>query len=920
MAQHSVPSPTVAPHASDPHELSLALGTNPDVGLTAAAAAGKLRADGPNIVGGDAPPSLLARLGHQFRNPLVGLLIVAVAISTLAWVLDDEGGWPIDAIVIGFIVVANAVLGVAQEYRADRAVAALATMTSARATVRRDGRSIRVPTSEVVVGDVLLLEAGDVVAADARLVVNAGLQVSEALLTGESEPVFKATSAVDATSLLADRTSMAHAGTSVVSGRCTALVTATGTATAVGEIARMLAETERPPTPLEKEIAGVGRVLGTAVVIISIVIAGVTALSSSVDSISDVVAILLIGVSIAVAAVPEGLPAVLSLVLALGVQRMARRNALVKRLASAETLGAASVIFTDKTGTLTRNEMAVRRIALSTGCVTVGDTPGDGFQGPDGNATDAATAELARAALGAAALASDAAPDGSGATDPTEQALVRAADAMTDGLRLRRIAELPFTPERRRMSVLVAGADDEPDSRWIFTKGAPDELLDRCSHELLPGGERRVLTGDARDRWTAAVDQLANDAMRTMLVARRRIEVGREGLHEGDETELTVLGVVGLIDPPRAEAGEAVAAAAEAGIRVIMLTGDHPRTAAAIARLLAIGQPGEVALTGHDIDAVDDDDLKLLLREHSVFARVAPAHKLRMVQLLQSDGHVVAMTGDGVNDAPALKAADIGTAMGASGTEVAREAADMVLTDDDFSTIIAAVAAGRTIFRNIRSFLRYLLSSNVGEVLTMFAGVLFAGALGLRGQGDQVIAPLTAAQILWINLLTDTGPALALGLDRPDDATMRHPPRRRQDRVIDAPMQRGIGLVGLTMAVATLLTLDAMRPGGLIEGSADLETARTAAFTVLVLAQLFNCFSARSEHRSAFRDWASNPTLLAAIGVSLALQIAVVHVPFLQQAFKTTDLTVTEWLMATLVASSVLWVAEARKVLSRRAP
>ncbi len=488
---------------------------------------------------------------------------------------------------------------------------------------------------------------------------------------------------------------------------------------------------------------------------------------------------------------------------------------------------------------------------------------------------------------------------------------------MADPAKIERLSELPFHADRKRMSVLVKGLKaDAADALTIVTKGAPDVLLDHCIDELTLDGPV-ALTAERRTFWLNETAALADQAMRTLLIASRSTE--REfALDDSSETNLTLIALVGLMDPPRTEVAGAIATAQRAGIRVVMLTGDHPNTATSIASSLGISSTGEAALTGSDIDAVDDARLAELLETKSVFARVAPAHKLRMVQALQDVGHVVAMTGDGVNDAPALKAADIGTAMGQSGTDVAREAADMVLTDDNFATIVEAVQAGRVIFTNVKSFLRYLLSSNVGEVLAIFLGVVFAGVIGLQGDGSEIVAPLTAVQILWINLLTDTGPAFALGVDPGNPHVMDEAPRRPGERVIDGAMQRGIAIVGLTMAAATLITFDAKRPGGLIEGTADVATAQTAAFTVLVLAQLFNCFSARSDTESAFRRWSHNPLLLVAVGVSLLLQVAVVYLPFLQEGFGTTSLSLTDWLMATAVASSVLVASEVRKLFERR--
>lgn len=904
-------------HAIEVEALVAQLDTDGERGLTTLEAERRLATDGPNQLTTEAPRSLFARLVAQFRDPLVILLLAAIVISLVAWALEEDPGTPIDAIVIAGIVILNAVIGAVQEERAESAVAALAAMTAARATVIRDGGQTTIDAREVVAGDVLVLAEGDAITADGRVAASAALRVTEASLTGESEPVEKSPEPIAADAALGDRTNMVHAGTSVVAGHGSAIVTATGMRSEVGHIATLLHETERQDTPLQREIAAVGRFLGLAVIAISVVVVGVTLLVSDIESGSDVVEVLLIGVSLAVAAVPEGLPAVLSIVLAMGVQRMAGRHALVKRLASVETLGSASVICTDKTGTLTRSEMTVRAFVTADGTLTFDDPGYD----PDIGPSDPPPPDAARAlAAGARVCNGGVEPDADGVWhavgDPTEAAVVVAArrcgwrpDPTTD----ERAAEVPFTSDRKRMSVLLA-PDEATVGDRMLVKGAPDVVLPLCDHERT-GGERILLDDERRVWWQDRVDELADQAMRTLAVASRPHPA--DGLDEAHERELTILGIVGIIDPPRPEAAAAVAEAHAAGIRVVMITGDHPRTAGQIAADIGIARPGARVVAGVELDTADDGALEELATTTDVFARVTPAHKLRLVEALQRTGAVAAMTGDGVNDAPALKAADIGTAMGVAGTDVAREAADMVLTDDNFATITSAVAEGRSIFHNIRSFLRYLLSSNMGEVFTMFFGVVLAGVLGLTGEAA-IVAPLTATQILWINLLTDTGPALALGVDPGDPDLMNRPPRPIGSRVIDRAMQNGIVLVGAVMAIATLVMLDARLPGGLIEGTADLETARTSAFTVLVLAQLFNCFSARSDLTSAFRQWAANRWLLIAVAFSLGLQFLVVYVPFLQEAFGTTSLSAADWVWATLAASSVLWAAELRKLVRRR--
>ena len=845
----------------------------------------------------------------------------------VAWIADGADGVPYEAIVIAVIVVLNGALGFVQEARAEQAVAALQRMAAATAGVVRDGRAQRIPAADVVPGDLLVLEEGDAVSADARLVEVASLIVAEAPLTGESTAVAKVAETLDAPAPLGDRVNMVFDGTAVTRGRGRAVVTATGMATEMGTIARLLARTEEQRTPLQREVASIGRMLGIAVIAIAVVVVAAILVTADIDTASDLVDVLLVGVSLAVAAVPEGLPAVLSVVLALGVQRMAQRRAIVKRLSSVETLGSASVICSDKTGTLTKNEMTIQKVVTASGEV---DVTGDGYR-PEGELlvdgrplTDEALLGEVRFVVGGGSLANDAVleeVDGEWAIqgDPTDAAFL-VAEAKIEGLaeareeRFERVGEVPFSSERKLMSTLHA--DDLEGGIAVVTTGAPDVVLTRCTAERV-AGTTHPLTDVRRAAITASVDRLAGLALRTLAVAYRRVPEGeRPPADESVERDLTYLGLVGIIDPPRPEARTAIAEAADAGVRTVMITGDHPITAARIADDLGID--GGRVLTGAELDAIDEPAFREAARQGSVYARVTPEHKLRIVRALQEDGEIVAMTGDGVNDAPALKSADIGVAMGINGTDVTKEAADMILADDNFATIVAAVREGRGIFANIRTFLRFLLSSNVGEVLTMFLGVVLAGVIGLDDTGEAVATPLLATQILWINLLTDSAPALALGVDPPAEGVMRRPPRDPRDRVIDRDMWIGIFWVGLVMAVATLVALDLRLPGGLVGDGGDIATARTMAFTTLVLAQLFNCFNARSDRRSAFVGLFANGWLWGAIALSLGLQVAVVHLSFFNDAFGTIPLSASDWLICVGLASAVLWANEAKKLLDRR--
>ncbi|MDQ2689943.1 MAG: cation-translocating P-type ATPase [Chloroflexota bacterium] len=906
--------------------------TDTNHGLRAAEAAERLRRHGPNRLAAEVQIPAWRRFLAQFADPLIYLLVGAIVVSVLAWALEGASGVPIEAFVIGGIVLGNGVLGYVQERQAERAVAALRRMAAPSARVMRGGEEQRISAEEVVPGDILIVGEGDAVTADARLVSSASLTVAEAPLTGESEPVMKQVAALSKPAALGDRLNMLFAGTAVTRGHGRAVVTATGMATEMGRIAALLERTDVEPTPLQREIGFVGRALGAAVIVIAVIVVVAILLTSEVSGPRALVDVLLLGVSLAVAAVPEGLPAILTVILALGVQRMARRNAIVKRLSSVETLGSASVICTDKTGTLTRNEMTIQRIVTRSGEVAItgtGYAPDGEFRVDGGALEPGALRTEVRVVLGAGSLANDARlvrHDGTwGAEgDPTEAAFLVAerklGTAERRQARFHRHAEIPFSSERKLMSTIEA--DTGHDSEMVvMTKGAPDVLVARCTHERV-GDSVVSLTDDRRAEIRAAVDRLADDALRTLAVAYRPLGTSQPPPADGTlERDLVLAGVVGMIDPPRREVAASIAEAQRAGVRVVMITGDHARTAARIAADLGIGGDGAagapVVITGPELETLDDAALRRAAREASVYARVAPEHKLRIVDALQANGSIVAMTGDGVNDAPALRSADIGVAMGVTGTDVAKEAANMLLADDNFATIVAAVREGRGIFANIRRFLRYLLSSNAGEVLTMFLGVVGAAAIGLSAAGEGLAAPLLATQILWINLLTDSAPALALGFEPPPRDVMRLPPRRPTERVIDGGMAITVGFVGLVMAIATLATLDLALPGGLIPGSRSLDEGRTMAFTVLVFAQLFNALNARSDTTSAFERLFTNWRLYGALGLSLVLQVAVVHLPPLNAGFGTVPLSMTDWIQCALIASSVLWAEELRKLVAR---
>lgn len=905
--------------------------TDASRGLDSQEARARLERYGRNELAGEKPIPAWRKFLRQFEDRLVVLLLVATAISAGLWLYERDSALPYEAIAIFAIVLLNAVMGYLQTSRAEQAIASLRAMTPAETTVLRDGERQKVPAVELVPGDIVLVEEGDTIAADARLIQSTALKTAEAALTGESLPVGKDVAPIAEEALVGDRTNMIFSGTVATYGRGTGVIVATGMQTEMGHIAGMLKRAPSETTPLQQQLDRTGRLLGLIVIAIAVVMVVTLILAEHVRGFSAIVDVLIFGVALAVAAVPEGLPAVVTAVLSLGVQRMARRNALVRHLAAVETLGSADVIASDKTGTLTRNEMTVRRVVTASGSITVAGT---GYA-PEGDVTDAGGGQISAAvrselerALTVADRANNAVlqqRDGRWGVegDPTEGALLVAArkaglDAEGLDARFVRVGEIPFSSERKLMSTIHSEASGK-ERTLVFTKGAPDVLLARCTHEFA-APETRALSSGRRAEILRATEDLASEALRTLGVAYRALpkEAGANGeLDESVERDLVFAGLVGMLDPPREEAKAAVARAQRAGIRAVMITGDHPITAGVIARELGIAEDARVA-TGAELQRMSDEELRATVKQTSVYARVSPEHKLRIVQALQHGGAVVGMTGDGVNDAPALKTADIGIAMGTTGTDVSKQVADMVLADDNFATIVAAVEEGRSIFANIRKFLVFLLSSNAGEVMTMFFGVLLANFIGLKADDHGLALPLMATQILWINFVTDGAPALALGLDPSDAGVMDKPPRPRGENVITGRMWMGILFVGSVMAAATLLVMDAGLPGGLIEGSGTTRHAQTLAFTTLMLLQMFNIFNSRSDEQSAFVNLFQNGWLWMAVGASLLLQVAVIYVPVLQQAFSTVPLSLADWLLCGGVASSVLWLRELSKLVIRR--
>lgn len=934
------------PYQQSVDEVLAAFASDPTHGLSGPEARARLDKYGNNELEAKKPVPRWKKFLAQFQNILVVLLLIATAISAGLWLYERDAALPYEAIAIFAVVLLNALMGYIQESKAEEAVAALRQMSAAQASVMRSGQRQTVPAAQLVPGDIILIEEGDTIPADARLIHSVALETAEAALTGESVPVSKYTQAITEEAELGDRRNMLFSGTAATFGRGRAVVVATGMHTQMGHIAGMLQETPQEATSLQKELGHVGKLLGIIVVVIAVVMIATIILVEHVSGFAALVDALILGVALAVAAIPEGLLAVVTAVLSLGVQRMARRNAIVRHLPAVETLGSATLVASDKTGTLTRNEMTVRAVVTSSGRMAFG---GSGYA-PEGEVRreeDAVNTENAggrqttmdralqtelERALAVGDRASNAVlqeHEGRWTIqgDPTEGALLVAArkaglEKEVLDARFERVGEIPFSSERKLMTTIHTDADAHPQERLlVFTKGAPDLLLGCCSSELV-GEETRPLTEERRAAILKRNEELAREALRSLGVAFRSMPAAALDINKVDESleqDLVFAGLIGMIDPPREEAKEAVARAKTAGIRVIMITGDHPITAAVIASQLGIIAAGSTrAVTGYELEKMPEETLDQTVREVSVYARVSPEHKLRIVKALQRGGEVVAMTGDGVNDAPALKTADIGVAMGITGTDVSKEAADIVLADDNFASIIAAVEEGRAIFANIRKFLRYLLSSNIGEVLAMFFGVVLADAIGLQAEEQLIVLPLLATQLLWINLVTDGAPALALGIDPPDAGVMRKPPRAKGEGVITPQMWSGIVYVGLIMAASTLVVLDASLPGGFLEGSGSMRYAQTMAFTTLVLASLFNVINARSDEQSAFVGLFSNQWLWASIGLSILLQIAVVYVPFLQKAFSTVGLSIDDWMLCTLAASSVLWLRELGKLIRRK--
>ena len=922
------------------------LAADPAGGLSEREAQRRLDEIGPNQLTAAEKTPWWQMLLAQFKDFMVLVLLAATAVS---YVMGETA----DAITIVVIVVLNAVLGFAQEYRAEQSLEALKQLAAPTARIRRDGQEMEAAARDLVPGDILLLEAGDKVPADARLLEASGLEVEEAALTGESLPVRKSPGWTGAPDVgIGDRRNMVFMGTTVTRGRALALVAETGMTTEMGRIADLMQQVEIEETPLQRRLEQLGKWLVLACLFVCALVVAAGLLRSDNLTSEEVTSLFMAGVSLAVAAIPEGLPAIVTVALALGVQRMIKRSAIVRRLQAVETLGCATVICSDKTGTLTKNEMMVRA-AWAGG--TRFDVTGDGYR-PSGDfladghairpleepalaqmlktAAICSNAQLIQASGGKKSLLKKMAGGASRGEwtvqgDPTEGALVVAATKAgyrPDKLQQwhQRLMEIPFESERRRMSVLTRSEDGEA---AVHLKGAPDTVLELATH-IFVHGKVEPLTDQLKRTILAENDRMASQALRVLGVAFRPIGAKVPiAVPQGDdfnpdqaaavwERELIFLGLVGMIDPPRPEVKKAVQSAHRAGIRTVMITGDHPATALAVAHELTItGEEGR-AVTGRQLDVMSDQELVETVQTVKVFARVSPQHKLRIVRAFKSLGEIVAMTGDGVNDAPAVKEADIGVAMGRTGTDVTKEASAMILSDDNFATIVAAVEEGRGIYDNIRKFIRYLLSCNTGEVLTMFLAALMKLPL-----------PLLPIQILFVNLVTDGLPAMALGVEKPEPDVMKRSPRRPDEgvfarrlghKILGRGMLIGLGTLG---AFLTCVALAAPTPGiARLADPAILERARTMALATLVCAQLIHVFDCRSEWRSIFdNNLFGNPWLVAAVASSLTALLMSLYWAPMATVFGTAPLTAPDWLIVLGFASAgEILVALRRLVLFGR--
>lgn len=865
-------------------------------GITSPEAEKRLAQYGPNELIDEVKISRLKLLLSQFKSFLIIILLFAAVVSALL-------GEIVDAVIILIIVILSGILGFFQEYHAEKAIEALKRMAAPTARVIRSGVQTDIQSRDLVPGDIIILQSGDIIPADSRLIEAINLKMDEASLTGESVSVEKNIETIAEDVQIAEIKNMVYLGTSVSYGKGTAIVTATGMQTELGKVAGMLKKIERRRTPLQENLDQLGRWIG---IITLIVVAGVSILG--VFSGFGLVDMFIWGVALAVAAVPEALPAVVTVCLGLGVRRMVKRHALVRKLPSVETLGSTTVICSDKTGTLTQDEMTVTKVYVNG---TTFDVTGVGYE-PRGEFLNSSrkvepdTDKHLRMLLLISALCNDSLlinEDGKWRIkgDPTEGALVVAA--AKGGIHqvemkktYQRIHEIPFSSERKRMTTVHL----TPSGRYAYSKGAPEVILDSCTC-VYRDKQEIDLGSDERGEILKVVHSMAGNALRVMAVAYKPVPKDSNSFQES-ESEMVFVGLAGMIDPPREEVKEAIKTCTRAGIKTVMVTGDHQLTGSAVAKELGLFKDGDIVLTGAELDRINDEYLESIVENVSVYARVSPAHKMRVIDALKAKGHVVAMTGDGVNDAPALKKADIGIAMGITGTDVSKEASDMILTDDNFASIVAAIEEGRNIFKNIRNFVLYGLTCHIGEVLTVLIAMLAWKAL-----------PLIAVQILWINLITDGLPPMALSVEQPDKKLMHQPPRTPGEGIITRRMLLyGMG-VGLLIAIQALVlfrwTLD----------NSDLIKAQTMVFTLIVFSLMFNAFNWRSDHMSVFSlGLFSNKSLTLAVVSTILLQLAVIYSPFMNGLFNTVPLGLADLLLIAALGSTTLIIVEGVKFIESR--
>ena len=899
------------PYTQSAEDVVKQLNTDIEKGISSSEVKIRLETYGPNSLEEKEKTPLWKKFLSQFADAMVMILIGAAILSAVMAV--KEGGFEgwIDVIVILAIVIINAILGVYQEGKADQAIAALKKMSSPQAKVIRDGVQTVVPSDQLVPGDLILLDAGDLVPADIRITWQNSLKVEEASLTGESVPVEKNADVIlKADCGLGDRENMLFMGTAVTYGRARGVVVGTGNTTELGQIAQKLQDIDDAITPLQKNLNTLGKILGIVCIAVCMIVFAVDYFVQHVPWDES----LMTAVSLAVAAIPEGLAAVVTIVLSIGMTRMAGRNAIVRRLLAVETLGCVDVICSDKTGTLTQNEMTVTTVYDGQAVYNVsgiGYAPEGKITNSDG--TDAKIESVLERLLMSSVLCSDAVnekkEDGRYGCigDPTEGALVAVSEKagfekVSVNQKHPRIAELPFDSERKMMTTYHTGVEANIIS---FTKGAPDIILDRCISIMTPEGVI-PLTKEKRDEILQTNTSFGIRALRVLAFAYRvhsfKTNEAVENADMEHESELIFLGLTGMIDPARSEAKDAIAVCKEAGIRAVMITGDHKDTAVAIAKDLGLMNEGDKSMTGTDLEKLTDAELSVACEETAVYARVSPDHKVRIVHALQKKEHITSMTGDGVNDAMALKTADIGVAMGITGTDVSKNSSDMILTDDNFATIVSAIEEGRIIYSNIRKFVGFLLSCNVGEILVIFiisllpAGMFFASGTDISGLS---LTPLTAIQLLWLNLVTDSFPALALGREKGEPDIMRLPPRKKSESIINLPMRLSIAVqsVAIFIAVFTSFVLGlTVFFKNLPTPHDTLESARTMAFATLILAELFRAYSARSEHVNVFKLGVfSNKSMNAAVGASLLLLFAVIYIPGVNGVFNNVALPGNVW-------------------------